>query len=346
MPHDLIREYDTTGAHLSGQTQANTQKRSQRTRRDIYQAPDDNTPLFADCDSDDLDGPIPILPYFMHDESSSTNERIVIIAIYMYLIMHLLVLIGKMKVFWTSRSLAVLASLVNAALNLVSSAIVWRTIRVVTQPDVYSYPIGRRKLEPIGVLIFSVIVATSFFQLNGTAYGTMSAIIIVQLICLMAYRSVKNTSVQALVQDVLRDVILSIFSVVFPFVGFHTNLWWLDSAGGLMLSVFVMLTWLRTTSEHVRNLSGQAATSDERSILLYLTMRFAKTIKQVQNLNAYHSGDKVIVEVVIVVDDNMSIRDGHDIAQSLQHVLESVPIVERAYVEQDYASWNLPNHLD
>lgn len=59
-------------------------------------------------------------------------------------------------------------------------------------------------------------------------------------------------------------------------VSHRAGLWWLDSAGGLMLSIFVMLTWLPNTSEHVRNLSGQAATADERNVLLYLTMRVVK----------------------------------------------------------------------
>lgn len=31
--------------------------------------------------------------------------------------------------------------------------------------------------------------------------------------------------------------------------------------------------------------------------VLYLTMRFAKTIRQIQGLQAYHAGDKLNVEV-------------------------------------------------
>lgn len=99
------------------------------------------------------------------------------------------------------------------------------------------------------------------------------------------------------------------------------------------------------TAEHIRNLTGAAATADERNVLLYLTMRFAKTIKQIQGLQAYHSGDKLNVEVDIVLDENMSLRDSHDLGESLQYVLESVPTVDRAFVHQDYAGWNLPTHM-
>lgn len=33
-------------------------------------------------------------------------------------------------------------------------------------------------------------------------------------------------------------------------------------------------------------------------------------------------------------------------SESLQYVLESVPIVDRAFVHVDYASYNLPTHMD
>jgi len=107
----------------------------------------------------------------------------------------------------------------------------------------------------------------------------------------------------------------------------------------------VIHNWLQTVSTHIRNLTGAAATADERNVLLYLTMRFAKTIRKIQGLQAYHAGDKLNVEVDVVLDGNMALRDSHDLGESLQYVLESVPIVDRAFVHLDYASYNLPTHM-
>jgi divalent metal cation (Fe/Co/Zn/Cd) transporter len=111
------------------------------------------------------------------------------------------------------------------------------------------------------------------------------------------------------------------------------------------LSIYVIVAWSRTTAVHIRNLSGAACSADERNVLLYLTMRFAKTIKQIQGLQAYHTGDKLNVEVDIVLDENTNLRDAHDLGESLQYVLESVPTVERAFVHLDYAAQNLPTHM-
>jgi hypothetical protein len=108
-------------------------------------------------------------------------------------------------------------------------------------------------------------------------------------------------------------------------VGYAFNLWFLDPLGGVVLSLYVIFNWSQTANEHICNLAGQAATADQRNILLYLTMRFAKTIKHIQGLQAYHVGDKLNVEVDIVLDERTSLRDSHDLGESLQYVIESVP---------------------
>ena len=104
-------------------------------------------------------------------------------------------------------------------------------------------------------------------------------------------------------------------------MGYYAKIWWLDPLGGLLLSLWVIINWSSTSATHIRNLTGAAASADERNILLYLTMRFAKTIKQIQGLEAYHAGDKLHVEVDIVVDETLGLRDSHDLGESLQYVL-------------------------
>lgn len=107
-----------------------------------------------------------------------------------------------------------------------------------------------------------------------------------------------------------------------------------------------MWNWGSTAIEHIRTLTGAAADPDDRNVLLYMTMRFAKLIEKIQGLEAYHSGDKLIVEVDIVLNEKTNFRDSHDLGESLQYMLESVPSVDRAFVHLDYASWNLPTHMN
>ncbi|KAH7417214.1 hypothetical protein BKA64DRAFT_293114 [Cadophora sp. MPI-SDFR-AT-0126] len=391
LPHDLLNEYnDTPGSgHQSSAAlrdlevpptiseepptpedydlvavNGTTTKKVKRTPRDLYKVSSEVTPLLGrnDDDDDDFDGPRPEIPG-MEDDSVESGDKIVQIAIYVNLTANAILLAGKIAVIVLTSSLSVLASLVDAALDFLSTAIVWTTTRMIESQDQYQYPVGRRRLEPIGVLVFSVIMVTSFFQVGLECVSRlhsgdhsiiqltlpsiiiMSSTVLIKFLCWLYCRLIKNSSVQALAQDAMTDVVFNIFSIIFPLVGFYAKLWWMDALGGLVLSMYVIFNWAGTSAGHIRNLSGAAATADERNVLLYLTMRFAKTIKQIQGLQAYHAGDKLNVEVDIVLDENMSLRDSHDLGESLQYVLESVPTVDRAFVHQDYASWNLPTHM-
>ncbi|CAK7204670.1 hypothetical protein SEUCBS139899_007429 [Sporothrix eucalyptigena] len=298
------------------------------------------------------------------DENVDSTAPIVTLAIYVNLVANAILLAGKVAVIFSVPSISVLASLVDAVLDFLSTAIVWTTTWMISNQDQYRYPVGRRRLEPLGVLVFSTIMITSFVQvmlqaiqrlasddheiieLGIPALVIMTSTIVIKGLCWLWCRLVKNSSVQALAADAMTDVIFNAGSIAFPIVGFYARIWWLDALGGLLLSMIVIYNWSRTSIEHIKHLSGFSATADQRNILLYLTMRFAKTIKAIQGLQAYHAGDKLIVEVDIVLDANMSLKDSHDLSESLQYVIESVPIVDRAFVHADYADYNLPTHME
>ena len=156
------------------------------------------------------------------------------VAIYINLAANLVLLIGKVIVIVLTSSLSVLASLVDAALDFLSTAIVWTTTKIISQKDQHKYPVGRRRLEPIGVLVFSVIMITAFFQValqclqrltsddRSIVQLTLPSIIIMALTvvikfgCWLWCRFIKNSSVQALAQDAMTDVVFNIFSIIFP----------------------------------------------------------------------------------------------------------------------------------
>lgn len=321
------------------------QVKLKRTPKNLYKVPSINeqTPLLsaeAFEDDEDIESLGKNMPDWEPEEDEDTESPIVKLALYVNLIANAVLLILKIIVTVMTSSLSVVASLVDAALDFLSTAIVWVTSWLIARPqDKYAYPVGRRRLEPIGVLVFSVIMITSFFQvlieafsrltgddhtvveLSIPAIAIMSSTVVVKGGCWLWCRLIRNSSVQALAQDAETDVVFNFFSILFPLVGFYAKIWWLDPLGGLLLSLFVIVNWSRTSATHIRNLTGAAATADERNILLYLTMRFAKTIKQIQGLEAYHAGDKLNVEVDIVVDESISLRDSHDLGESLQYVL-------------------------
>ncbi|TKA73007.1 hypothetical protein B0A55_05201, partial [Friedmanniomyces simplex] len=346
-------------------TQNGTVSKVKRTPKDIYRIKsddiDETAPLLQKTDTRGEEQVMP--PDLEEEEEAGSQSRIVTIAIIVNTIANTILLGMKIAVAVLTSSVSVLASLVDAALDWLSTIIIWTTTHLIANTDQYAYPIGRRRLEPVGVMVFAVIMITSFaqvaiegvqklagsdhsvVQLSTSAIVIMASTVMIKGACWLWCRLIKNSSVQALAQDAVTDVVFNTFSIIFPLVGYYASIWWLDPLGGILLSFWVIFQWSRVCLGHIRKLTGCAATADERNVLLYLTMRFAKTIKQIQGLQAYHAGDKLNVEVDIVLDEGTSLKDSHDLGESLQYVLESVPYVDRAFVHLDYAGYNLPSHM-
>ncbi|RAH45080.1 cation diffusion facilitator family transporter [Aspergillus brunneoviolaceus CBS 621.78] len=318
-----------------------------------------------------------------HDEYVESGDRIVTIAIYVNFIANIILLAAKIVVISMTSSLSVLASLVDAALDFLSTAIVWVTTSLINRQDRYRYPISRRRLEPLSVLVFAVVMMTSFVQVALTSLSrllssdhsvveltipsiaVMASTVVTKLICWFWCRLIKNSSVQALAQDAMTDVVFNLASILFPLgkfdrpiihatstlltniqVGSFTNTWFIDPLGGLLLSLYVIWNWSGTASEHIGHLTGAAASPKDHSIFLYMTMRFSKAILKIQDLKAYYAGDKLNVEIDIVLEPKTRLQDSHDVGESLQYMIESVPTVDRAFVHLDYDPWNIPSHMN
>lgn len=245
--HQTPNDSTSNGTPSSGATPTSgsiSQVKIKRTPKNLYKVPeaDENTPLIRhdhgvavdDDDDDDADSIRKDLPDWEPEEEMDTESPIVKLALYINLAANATLLVLKIIVTVMTSSLSVLASLVDAALDFLSTAIVWFTSWMIARQDRYKYPVGRRRLEPIGVLVFSVIMITSFFQvgieafsrLNGNdhsiveltipAIAIMASTVVIKGACWLWCRLIPNSSVQALAQDAETDVVFNIFSIIFP----------------------------------------------------------------------------------------------------------------------------------
>lgn len=202
-----------------------------RTPRNLYKVADsERTPLLpSEAEGSEIE-----IPDIDQDGDISSGDRIVTVAIYINLVANIVLLAGKVAVMLMTSSVSILASLVDATLDFLSTAIVWTTTQLIARQDSYRYPVGRRRLEPIGVLVFSVIMIASFCQvglecisrlssgdhtivsLSLPAIIIMTSTVVVKFLCWLWCRLIQNSSVQALAQDAMTDIVFNIFSIIFP----------------------------------------------------------------------------------------------------------------------------------
>lgn len=89
-------------------------------------------------------------------------------AININVIANIILLIFKGAAALSSSSLSLIASLADSALDLLCTAIVFTTHKLVEWHIGKlrrKFPVGRRRLEPLGILVFSIIMIISFVQI-------------------------------------------------------------------------------------------------------------------------------------------------------------------------------------
>lgn len=278
-------------------------------------------------------------------------------AININVIANILLLVAKGVAALKSSSLSLIASLLDSALDLLCTAIVWTTNRLVSwrlSALARRFPVGRRRLEPIGILVFSIIMVISFLQilqesiqkllpsgdheiatLSALAIGSMAGTVGLKGIIGLGCVRIKTTQVQALAQDCKTDVYFNTLSLLFPLIGRQAGIWWLDPVGAALLSVYIIYDWADTCVDNMSRLCGLAVDNHLQNKLIYMAYRFSGVVSGFKSVIAYHAGDGVWVEYDILLDDATPLRRTHDIAETMQYCCEALTEVDRAFVTTD-----------
>ncbi|KAL8801563.1 MAG: hypothetical protein Q9182_004349 [Xanthomendoza sp. 2 TL-2023] len=289
-------------------------------------------------------------------------------AININVIANIILLAAKCIAAGYSQSLSLIASLVDSALDLLCTLIVWTTNKLVgwrIKKLRRKFPVGRRRLEPLGILVFSIIMVISFLQilqesvkklmpggekvaagLPALAIAALAATIVIKGIIGLGCVRVKTTQVQALAQDCKTDVYFNTLSLLFPLVGHQLNVWWLDPVGAGILSLYVIYDWAETGFNNVIRLSGSAVDDRLLKKITFLAWRFAPIVKSYKTITAYHAGDGVWVEIDVMLDGKTPLEQAHDVAETLQYCCEGLNEVDRAFVTVDYTAEGPSGHAD
>ncbi|KAJ8542224.1 hypothetical protein K7X08_017090 [Anisodus acutangulus] len=263
-----------------------------------------------------------------------------------------------------SGSLAIIASTLDSLLDLLSGFILWFTAFSMQTPNPYQYPIGKKRMQPLGILVFASVMATLGLQIilesmrtlisdesdfsltkeqERWVVGIMVFVTLVKLVLVLYCRSFTNEIVKAYAQDHFFDVITNIIGLVAALLAnYFSN--WIDPVGAMILALYTIRTWSMTVLENVNSLVGKAAAPEYLQKLTYLCWNHHKAIKHIDTVRAYTFGSHYFVEVDIVLPADMPLQEAHDIGESLQEKLELLPEIERAFVHLDYEYRHKPEH--
>ena len=275
-------------------------------------------------------------------------------AIYMSNVANVILLLTQTYVTFASFSLAMLAVLIDAALDTISGAVILVTWHWRRRKDITRYPVGRARLEPLGVIALACLmtaatllsleqsISTLFsgeqnVRLEGFTWltGGLLAFALLTKGCLYIYcKTISHDGVQALAQDHFNDCLANSMSFITVLIAQHA-VWWVDPVGGIIIACLILRNWFSHTIEHYDQLLGRVADNQILNVITFITLHHNEKILLVDTVRAYHVGSGIYVEVDIVLPEEMELREAHDVGESLQKKIEEMEPVERCFVHLD-----------
>lgn len=294
------------------------------------------------------------------DEEQARHEKAMKISNYANIVLLAFKIYATIK----TGSLAIAASTLDSLLDLMAGGILWFTHLSMKKINIYKYPIGKLRVQPVGIVIFAAIMATLGFQILIQAveqliqhkptekmssnqflwlYAIMLSATAVKLALWLYCRSSRNEIVRAYAKDHYFDVVTNIVGLIAAVLG-NKFYWWMDPTGAILLAVYTIINWSGTVVENAVSLVGQSAPPEFLQKLTYLVIRHP-LVQRIEMIRAYTFGVLYFVEVDIELPEELPLKEAHVIGETLQNKIEKLTEVERAFVHLDFECDHKPEHI-
>lgn len=244
----------------------------------------------------------------------------------------------KLWIGYSFLSGALVADGFNNLTDIIASIAVLIGLKISQKPPDVDHPYGHFRAETIAALVASFIMATvglqvimdagrSLFEGNIqtpnliTAWVAIAAAAVMLLVYTYNSRLAKkinNAALHAAAKDNLSDALVSIGAAIGIF-GAQLHMPWLDPVAAIIVGVIICKTaWEIFVS------STHALTDgiDEKVLKkLHTTVAHTKGVREISDLKARVHGNNVLVEVIVLVDPDLSLIEGHSICDEIERRL-------------------------
>lgn len=232
-------------------------------------------------------------------------------------------------------SSALLADGFNNLTDIVASVAVLIGLRISRKPPDSDHTYGHFRAETVAALIASFIMAVVGIQVLVEAVGSffegtkgtpdlwsagVAGVCAVAMFGVYKYnirlaRQINNQALMAAAKDNLSDAMVSVGAAV-GIIGAQFGLPWLDTAAAFGVGLLIC----KTAWEIFRDCTHSLTDGFDEQRLLDLRRTIARTpgVEGIKDVKARIHGNHVLVDVVIEVDPQLSVIEGHRISDSIE----------------------------
>lgn len=262
------------------------------------------------------------------------GERGAIISILAYICLSII----KLMIGYSSDSAALRADGLNNTTDIIASIAVLIGLKLSQRPPDKDHGYGHWKSETIASMIASFIMVavgiqviieaiTTIFQEEKQSPDILAAYVasISGLVMYFVYRynkklalRIKSKAVMAAAKDNISDAWVSIGTAVGIF-GSQFNLPWLDTLTAIIVGILICKTAWDIFREASHELSDGF---DENKVYLYRdVITRVDGVKGVKEIKGRNYGNNEVLDVVILVNSTLDIKEAHDIATHVERVM-------------------------
>ncbi|RMH69115.1 MAG: cation transporter [Gemmatimonadetes bacterium] len=251
-------------------------------------------------------------------------------------------------------SLAIISDAMNSFMDILSSVAIWAAVRVSYKEADWNHPFGHSRAQPVAGLVVAVLAGVLGIEILQTAIMNLITathdhqfklvpvlvlvISILSKLFLARYLQHVGTqadspAIRASAVDSRNDVLISSVALIGYLLA---TMGWLavDDVAAMIISGFIIYAGFDIGKENLDYLMGSIPAEEhvERMKKLMLNV---DGVLDFNEIRAHYVGHFVHVEVHIDVASELTVREAHDIGTAVQAQLETLDIVDRAFVHID-----------
>ena len=244
-----------------------------------------------------------------------------------------------------AKSSALLADGINSTSDVVYNTAVAFFIRAARKPADEDHPYGHSQFESIGALVIAAFIITAAFTifwnsvqtlfdyLQGNKVAEINAIALCVALFTMLLKGTlflytrtmgkktNNPTVIALALDHRNDI-FSAGAVVAGTLIANLGYVWADPLAGAIVAVFFLMSGIEilrdSTDILMDTVPGQSLDKEVRSLL-----QDVPGLEGIEQIQAHRFGQYLVINLTIFVCGDVSVRDGHEVAEEVERKLRT-----------------------
>ncbi len=266
---------------------------------------------------------------------------------------NVVLLIAFVVLYVNTRSQLVLAQGADSLFDLASGIVLAITAAVSLQPHDENHPFGHSRAEPIGALITAVLAGVLAFEVLRSAIWdlatgeprvlSVTVAVVLGVKCAiktgtvawvkLRFRDERSAALRALFVDARNDMLATLSSLA-GWLMAREGIGWADAAMAIPVALYIGYSGFALARENLRYLMGEAPDEELHSELVAIAGS-QNGVLGVKRVRAQYLGQRLHVEATILVCDQHSATQAHDIALDVRHAMEKHDEVEEVFVHVD-----------